>query len=236
MEVLNLMVKRQIMRDKRFSYHSRCQKLKISNLFSADDLLMLCHGDMVSASILRRGLDEFSMSYGLYPSMNKSNVFFCNIPTDVKEEIKLVMPFREGVLPIRYLGVPLVSKRVTKNDCRVLMKVYWCYLFILPIIVCDDIDSLLCNFLWSIKSSSGSMEIELNRGMSWCWKHLLNLREKIMEFVYVKLGNGKSYSLWFDKWHPRGPLSKLIDVRMIGLAGLSTNAKVIDMIDNNSWN
>ncbi|GJZ07127.1 dual specificity protein phosphatase 1-like protein, partial [Tanacetum coccineum] len=251
MEVLNLMVKRQTRRDKRF----------------------------------RRGLDEFSMSFGLYPSMNKSNVFFCNIPTDVKEEIKLVMPFREGVLPIRYLRVPLVSKRVTKNDCRVLMEVYWCSLFILPIIVSDDIVSLLCNFLWSNKGSSGSMvsikwvdvcrpksqgglglksmhewntalmakhlwniiiskdsiwvkwvkihklkgknlwEIELNRGMSWCWKHLLNLRDKIKEFVYVKLGNRKSCSLWFDKWYPRGPLSKLIDVRMIGLTGLSTNAK-----------
>ncbi|GKA88883.1 RNA-directed DNA polymerase, eukaryota, reverse transcriptase zinc-binding domain protein [Tanacetum coccineum] len=160
MEVLNLMVKRHVRRDRRFKYHSGCQKLGITSLLFADDLLMLCHGDMVSASILRRGLDEFSMSSGLYPSMTKSNAFFCNIPIEVKDEI---------------------------------------------------------------------------RGMSWSWKHLLGLRDKIMDFVNVKLGNGKSCIIWFDKWHSRGPLSKLIDHRTIGLAGLDINAKVIDLIDNNSW-
>ncbi|GKA81988.1 RNA-directed DNA polymerase, eukaryota, reverse transcriptase zinc-binding domain protein [Tanacetum coccineum] len=188
MEVLNLMVKRQVRNDRRFKCHSSCKKLGITSLFFADDLLMLCHRDMVSASILRRGLDEFSMSSGLYPSMNKSNTFFCNIPADVKDEIKLVMPFREGVLPIRYLGVPLVSKRVTKKDCRTLMEVihnkvnslknkclsfagrvqlialvfssmqvYWCSLFILPLFVCDDFDSVLSKFLWSNMNNSGGM-------------------------------------------------------------------------------
>nr|GEW76494.1 RNA-directed DNA polymerase, eukaryota, reverse transcriptase zinc-binding domain protein [Tanacetum cinerariifolium] len=106
---MNLMVKRHIRRDKRFTSHSGCQNLKSSSLFFADDLLMLCHGDMVSASILRRCLDEFSMSFRLYPSVNKSNAFFSNIPTDVKEEIKLVMLFREdmsGLLNV-FLGMPL---------------------------------------------------------------------------------------------------------------------------------
>ncbi|GJY83206.1 RNA-directed DNA polymerase, eukaryota, reverse transcriptase zinc-binding domain protein [Tanacetum coccineum] len=267
MEVLNLMIKRQIRNDKR---------------------------DMVPTSILRRGLDEFIMSSGLYPSMSKSNAFFCNIPPDVKDEIKLVMSFNEGVLPIRYLGVPLVSKRVTKNDCRILieviqnkvnswknkflsfagrlqliasvlsaMQVYWCSLFIFPLTVCDDIDSLMSNFLWSNKDGIGSMVsvkwsdvcrpknqggVGLKSMHEWnialMAKHLwsiirmswsLNLRDKIKEFVNVKLGNGKTCSLWFDKWHPGGPLSKLIDHRMIYMAGLDINAKVIDLIDNNSW-
>nr|GEV88364.1 hypothetical protein [Tanacetum cinerariifolium] len=65
-------------------------------------------------------------------------------------------------------------------------------------------------------------EIEMNRGMSWSWKHLLDLKDKIKEFVNVKLGNGRTCSVWFDKWHPRGPLS--------------SSAKVVDMIEYNSWN
>lgn len=76
MEVLNLMIKRQVRLDKRFKYHTGCNKLKITNLCFADDLLMMCHGDLMSASILRRSLDEFSMTSGLYPSMNKSEAFF----------------------------------------------------------------------------------------------------------------------------------------------------------------
>ncbi|GJY28473.1 RNA-directed DNA polymerase, eukaryota, reverse transcriptase zinc-binding domain protein, partial [Tanacetum coccineum] len=121
MEVLNLMVKRQIKRDSRFKYHTGCSKLKITSLCFADDLLMLCHGDVVSASILRRGLDEFSLASGLYPSMSKSEAFFSNVCPDAKNEILMAMPFREGTLPIRYLGVPLASRRIKASDCRVLI-------------------------------------------------------------------------------------------------------------------
>lgn len=41
----------------------------------------------------------------------------------MKDDIRLVMPFREGVLPIRYLGVPLVSKKISCGDCKVLIEV-----------------------------------------------------------------------------------------------------------------
>ncbi|GKA03824.1 hypothetical protein Tco_0676605, partial [Tanacetum coccineum] len=83
---------------------------------------MLCHGDLISASILRRALDEFSMSSGLYPNMAKSTAFYSNVPNDVKEDIHLAMPFREGDLPVRYLGVPLTSKMLSIADCRVLVE------------------------------------------------------------------------------------------------------------------
>lgn len=53
----------------------------------------------------------------LRPSINKSTVFYGNVPDDVKENIKMVMPFCEGKLPVRYLGVPLVSRSLTIGDC-----------------------------------------------------------------------------------------------------------------------
>nr|GEV92683.1 hypothetical protein [Tanacetum cinerariifolium] len=151
MELLNLMVKRKVKRDKRFKYHSGCQKLEITSLFFTDDLLMLCHGDMISAFILRRGLDKFSMSSVLYPSMSKSNAFFCNIPVEVKDEISLVMSFREGVLPIRYLGIPLVSKRVAKKDYRILME------FFQKNFISGKINVYPLLFLWSNKDGKRSM-------------------------------------------------------------------------------
>ncbi|GJZ37317.1 RNA-directed DNA polymerase, eukaryota, reverse transcriptase zinc-binding domain protein [Tanacetum coccineum] len=122
MEVLNLMIKRQIRLDSRFRYHWGCSKINLTHLCFADDLLMLCHGDLISASILRRALDEFSMTSGLYPSMAKSTVFYSNVPGDVKEDIRLAMPFREGELPVRYLGVPLTSKMLSIADCKVLVE------------------------------------------------------------------------------------------------------------------
>ncbi|GJV16133.1 putative reverse transcriptase domain-containing protein [Tanacetum coccineum] len=67
LEVLNLMIKRQVNNDKRFKYHSGCGKLGITSLCVDDDLLLLCYGDLVSASILRRGLDEFSLALVVIP-------------------------------------------------------------------------------------------------------------------------------------------------------------------------
>ncbi|GJT92143.1 RNA-directed DNA polymerase, eukaryota, reverse transcriptase zinc-binding domain protein [Tanacetum coccineum] len=122
MEVFNLMVQRHIRLDNRFKYHWGCSRIRLTHLCFADDLLMLCHGDHISASILRRALDEFSMTFGLYPNMSKSMVFYGNVHDTVKDEIQLVMPFREGVLPVRYLGIPLTAKTLSIADCRVLIE------------------------------------------------------------------------------------------------------------------
>ncbi|GKC61991.1 hypothetical protein Tco_1089589, partial [Tanacetum coccineum] len=113
---------RQIRLDDRFKYHWGCRRIKLTHLCFVDDLLMLCHGDLISASILRRALDEFSMSSGLYPNMSKSTTFYGNVPESIKGEIHLVMPFREEVLPVRYLGIPLTAKKLCIADCRVLVE------------------------------------------------------------------------------------------------------------------
>ncbi|GKC91791.1 RNA-directed DNA polymerase, eukaryota, reverse transcriptase zinc-binding domain protein, partial [Tanacetum coccineum] len=122
MEVFNLMVKRQVRLDNRFVYHWGCDELKLTHLRFADDLLLLCHGDHISACILRRALDEFSMCYGLYPSMAKSTAFFGNVPIDIQDQILLAMPFRVGELPVRYLGVPLSPRKLRNIDCRILIE------------------------------------------------------------------------------------------------------------------
>nr|GEZ31680.1 hypothetical protein [Tanacetum cinerariifolium] len=61
------------------------------------------------------------------------------------------------------------------------------------------------------------------------------LKGKNLWDIELNMGNGKTCSVWFDKWPPRGPLSKLIDHRVIYLVGLDINAKVIDLIENNNW-
>ena len=122
MEVFNLMVKRQITLDKRFKFHWGCKEMGITHVCFADDLILLCNGDMHSASVLRRALDEFSLSSSLYPSMTKSTVYFGNVPHDVKCNILMVMSFQEGELSAKYLGVPLVSRKLYKENCKILIE------------------------------------------------------------------------------------------------------------------
>lgn len=45
-------------------------------------------------------------------------MFFGNVNTHIIEEIKSTLPFRVGQLPVRYLGVPLLSKRLYSKDCK----------------------------------------------------------------------------------------------------------------------
>ena len=52
----------------------------------------------------------------------KSVAFFGSVPDPVKEDILLVMPFRIGVLPLKYLGIPLSGKRIINEDCRCLIQ------------------------------------------------------------------------------------------------------------------
>lgn len=116
MEVLTLMLKRNIADDGIFQYHARCHDLGIVNLCFADDLMMFCNGDKDSLLIIKNSLEEFTSVSGLQPSLPKSTIFFANVNDTIKAEIQSIIPFAEGIFPIRYLGVPLISSRLFTND------------------------------------------------------------------------------------------------------------------------
>lgn len=122
MEVLTCMLKRNIQEDGSFQSHPKCQDLSIVNLCFCDDLMLFCHGDIESTAVLKRSLDEFSKVLGLDLSIPKSTIFFSNVKDDVKAGILKIIPFVEGSLPIKYLVVPLISSRLFKKDCKILVE------------------------------------------------------------------------------------------------------------------
>ncbi|GJW58569.1 RNA-directed DNA polymerase, eukaryota, reverse transcriptase zinc-binding domain protein [Tanacetum coccineum] len=56
MEMLNLILKDEIRKEKEFKYHFGYKQLKIIHLCFADDLIMLCHGDITSVNTLKKAL------------------------------------------------------------------------------------------------------------------------------------------------------------------------------------
>ncbi|KAL0433541.1 UNVERIFIED_CONTAM: hypothetical protein Slati_2688400 [Sesamum latifolium] len=40
----------------------------------------------------------------------------------------------------------------------------------------------------------------------WTWKKLLKLREKMMQGIEYPVGDGTTFKLWLDPWHPDGLL------------------------------
>ncbi|GJU88102.1 putative reverse transcriptase domain-containing protein [Tanacetum coccineum] len=100
-----------------FTYHRYCSKLNIMNLCFADDLFLFAHGDVESARVIMDSLQEFKDASGLTPSLPKSTAYFCNVLNYVKIGILNILPFEEGNLPVKYLGVPLVPSRLVYRDC-----------------------------------------------------------------------------------------------------------------------
>ncbi|GJT28157.1 putative RNA-directed DNA polymerase, eukaryota, reverse transcriptase zinc-binding domain protein [Tanacetum coccineum] len=93
MEVLTLMLRRRVRDNENFTYHRFCSEMELINLCFADDLFLFSHGDVLSAQCIMDALDEF----------------------------KEVIPFEEGRLPVKYLGVPLVPSRRIYRDCKELI-------------------------------------------------------------------------------------------------------------------
>nr|GEV13307.1 putative reverse transcriptase domain-containing protein [Tanacetum cinerariifolium] len=120
-EVVTLMLQRKVHQTNQFTYHRYCFKMKLVNLCFTDDLFLFAYGDVGSASIIKEALDEFKNALSLVPSLPKSTAYFCNVLNHVKLSILQILPFEEGKLPVKYLGVPLVSSRLMIHDCNELV-------------------------------------------------------------------------------------------------------------------
>ncbi|GJX79146.1 RNA-directed DNA polymerase, eukaryota, reverse transcriptase zinc-binding domain protein [Tanacetum coccineum] len=95
--------------------------MKITHVCFADDHLVLCHGDAKSVKVVRDTIDEFGKCSGLLPNFHKSTIFFGSVKDEVQEEIMQILPLEKGKLPMRYLGVSLITKRLGIKNCKCLV-------------------------------------------------------------------------------------------------------------------
>ncbi|XP_022040603.1 uncharacterized protein LOC110943155 [Helianthus annuus] len=121
MEVLSLLLHKAADDHPAFRYHDKCKLQKIINVSFADDLFIFANLDLVSIRIMRDALELFTRTSGLNPNLAKSTVFFSNVSSQMKQEICSLLPFQEGELPVKYLGVPLISTKLSSKDCKILV-------------------------------------------------------------------------------------------------------------------
>ena len=96
-----------------FNHHSKCEKIGLTNLTFADDVLLFCRGDSKSVSMMMETIRKFSDSTGLKVNPAKCQMFFGGMDGCSKENLRRITDFAEGKLPVRYLGMPLSCKRLT---------------------------------------------------------------------------------------------------------------------------
>ena len=94
-------------------HHAKCEQMALTNLAFADDILLFCRGDAGSVDILMTAFRNFSLSTGLIFNPSKCNIFFGSVEVTERNKIRTRVGFAEGSFPIRYLGVPLSSKKLS---------------------------------------------------------------------------------------------------------------------------
>ncbi|XP_074303192.1 uncharacterized protein LOC141637602 [Silene latifolia] len=99
-----------------FKFHPMCGPLQLNQLLFVDDLLLFSKGDEISIMWLLRALSTFSVASGLCLNRDKSEIYFNGMASGAIESILQVSGFKKGSLPFRYLGVPISSKKLTKNQ------------------------------------------------------------------------------------------------------------------------
>lgn len=158
--------------EERIKYHHNCREMRLTHLSFADDLLIFIDGSIESVQCVLQVLHEFELRSGLAVSFQKTSFFASGLSPQEIETIQASTGMINGTLPVRYLGVPLNSRKLNLVNCEPLIH---------------QIKSRFSN--WSVKSLSFSGRLLLIKtvisGITnfWCSSFILPkrvLRESIL--------------------------------------------------------
>lgn len=103
-------------REKKFEYHPRCKAISRTHLCFADDLMVFVEGSKNSVEGALSVFAEIEAWSGLSISIEKSTLYMAGVPDSERSRILRNFPFAEGTLHIRYLGLPLMTQVMRKQD------------------------------------------------------------------------------------------------------------------------
>ncbi|WZZ77741.1 hypothetical protein YC2023_098313 [Brassica napus] len=99
-----------------FEYHPQCQGVGLTHLSFADDILVFTKGTADSVKGVMLTMEKFAAMSGLHINSSKSSIYASGPSTETLREEALRLGIAVGSLPIRYLGLPLTTKALTKLD------------------------------------------------------------------------------------------------------------------------
>ncbi|KAG7541866.1 Reverse transcriptase zinc-binding domain [Arabidopsis thaliana x Arabidopsis arenosa] len=103
------------------SYHPMTSDLEISHLMFADDVMVFFDGKSSSLHGIYETLDDFASWSGLSMNREKTLLFFAGLsPREENDIISYGFPI--GNLPVRYLGLPLMSRKLRISEYSPLLE------------------------------------------------------------------------------------------------------------------
>lgn len=115
MEVLSALLKKQV-NSGSFGLHPKCKLTQLSHLCFADDVLVFFKGNIAAAQVLGKVLLDFSNFSGLVINCKKTSLYSSAMGEDTLKGIITSLNCSIRSLPVKYLGVPLISTKFSYND------------------------------------------------------------------------------------------------------------------------
>lgn len=101
--------------DGSIGYHPKASEVRISSLAFADDLMIFYDEKVSSLRSINAVLDTFKDLSGLQMNTEKSDVYTAGLE-EIDKEDTLAFGFVNGMFPFRYLGLPLLHRKLRKSD------------------------------------------------------------------------------------------------------------------------
>ncbi|GLT31660.1 hypothetical protein SLA2020_063810 [Shorea laevis] len=101
-----------------FGFHAKCKTMKLTHLIFADDIMLFCKVDEESLALMMDKFDEFSRVSGLEINKQKSQIFFGGVRQTIRHHILQRIGVSKGQLPVTYLGLPLVTTKLSPVTCQ----------------------------------------------------------------------------------------------------------------------
>lgn len=103
-------------------YHPGCSKLGLTHLSFVDDLMIFIDASTTSLQGIKTVLQKYYQMSGLKVSYDKSEFHCCGISEDERRRLAEIIGIRNGMLPARYLGVPLISEKLKEAYYKALVE------------------------------------------------------------------------------------------------------------------
>ncbi|XP_026439716.1 uncharacterized protein LOC113338529 [Papaver somniferum] len=116
MEILSVCLKKQVEAGD-YGLHPKCHQTALTHLCFADDVLVFCKGDLQSTSAFNTAIQQFIACSSLEVSKEKSSSFSSAVNEVNLQNILSCLDCGDGDLPVRYLGLTLLTTRLSFKDC-----------------------------------------------------------------------------------------------------------------------
>ncbi|KAK4396458.1 hypothetical protein Sango_1482400 [Sesamum angolense] len=165
--------------------------LLVIELNFANDLSLFSSADQTSIGVFKRGLQLFASLSGLCTNPNKSQLIILKSAFNNRDMLLQSVGYQKGILPVKYLGLPLTSSRLTLSDVsRCSRKLR--------------------------KGSMGGKDSVIICGKDFCFSHRKSKSDKTQASPGIPLATATDLDLPLDKLN-LGPKKKLLVLCLGGL-------------------